>query len=318
MTFFIKTYMSRFEASAITLLLLGTFLWVSGCSTIGNLAKQTKGVARHIGYPDGGLKKKIVLGRFENKSAYTDPHLEDLVRARLGEELLEKCSDLLLMKPEDPQASHFSGELPRDETGKIQSHELARLGRRLGLNAVINGAIIDIRREQESRGMLWFKDTYYFIRIQILTEVYDTETGAKLLDESFSKLLEVDEWDSSLIMDKAQGAAAEIHETIDQMAVVIGEKVREAIQSQPWKGYIIAGSGKNVTISSGSEIGLRAGDVLDVYDSGQVIKGARNQLYFLPGLKIGKVKLEEVLPSRSEAVITSGENVRAGCSVKAD
>ena len=63
-------------------------------------------------------------------------------------------------------------------------------------------------------------------------------------------------------------------------------------------------------------MGLKPGDILDVYYSGKTIEGAEGRLFFIPGLKTGEIKITTVHPDRAEAVLFSGNAIQAGSSVK--
>jgi hypothetical protein len=75
-------------------------------------------------------------------------------------------------------------------------------------------------------------------------------------------------------------------------------------------------TGDKVVLSSGENSGIVLGDVLEVYYSGDTIIGMDGMKFYLPALKSGEIKVSGIFANRIEAVIVSGENIRAGSTVK--
>jgi hypothetical protein len=59
----------------------------------------------------------------------------------------------------------------------------------------VTGALISISGNQKKKGLLWFKDTHEYVQVQVAIAIYDTETGAMILDENFMHEVEVEEFD---------------------------------------------------------------------------------------------------------------------------
>ena len=91
------------------------------------------------------------------------------------------------MKPGDAGYPGFLVKLPMNETGSPDNLGLAQFGRRAGMNAIVTGEILGITGKEEKRGIIFFKDLHQFIYIQVKVEVYDTQSGVKLVDERYRK-----------------------------------------------------------------------------------------------------------------------------------
>ena len=226
------------------------------------------------------------------------------------------CSDILLVNPSDSGYPDYLVELPKLASGWIDNFDLAKTGRQLGLNAIVTGAITDIRINKEEKGFWWFKDIHNFVQVQILVEVYDIQTGAKLLDESFIHKIEVDESDLEATSSTSEIWASVISEAFEHIAADMGEQVCDAVILQPWNGYITSITADKIIISSGKRAGLNSGDIFEVYDNNSSFKGAEDHRFLIPGLKIGEIKITAVHSDSAEAVLISGQDIKAGSSVR--
>jgi hypothetical protein len=175
------------------------FIWsivislTSGCSMFSSMNTTVKRVARDIRSSHGNLKKKIGITFFENKTSFLNQAAEQQFLNDLVESLKKSCSGNMLVTPDDTNYPNHLVKLPQQASGWMDTLELAAASRRLGFNAIVTGALTNIIKKQEERGFWWFEDLHHFIEIHAWVEVYDTLTGAKLLDESFIHEMEIDE-----------------------------------------------------------------------------------------------------------------------------
>ncbi|MBW2449337.1 MAG: hypothetical protein JRE92_02780, partial [Deltaproteobacteria bacterium] len=147
-------------------------------------------------------------------------------------------------------------------------------------------------------------------------EVFDTETGAKLLDESFVNEIEVDEVDlESIHADKRMNAII-ANEAFEAIADEMGEKICNAIVFQPWKGFIASIDSKKVYLNFGKNIDLKIGDLFEVFDSSSIFEGLEGHRFFKPGFKTGEIKITAVYADTSEAILVSGHDIRSGFCVR--
>lgn len=288
---------------------------ITGCSTVSTMKKATNKIVRDFKAPDGDLIKRVGIAFFENKTAFAGKGLEESFVKDLTVTIKSSCRDALLVMPGDPGYPDYLVKLPRQTSGWIDNFELAKTGRQLGFNAIVAGAIIDIGKNKEEKGFWWFKDIHHFIQVQIMVEVYDTQTGAKLLDESYLHEIEVEETDLESTNLANEIRSDIINEAFKDIAADMGEQICDAIVMQPWKGYVTSINEEKVVISSGKKVGITPGDIFEVYDSNGVFQGAEDQKFFIPGLKIGEIKITAVYPDSAEAVCSSGQNIQPGSSI---
>ncbi len=299
---------------AVIFFLFSIFM-IAGCSTCSSIKKSTKKIVRDITAADD-MKKKVAISFFANYTFCANQNLEELFQKNLAETINRACPDILLVKPGDAGCPDFlTGPLLR-EAGRLDNLALAKAGRRLGLNAIITGTFTDIIAFKKKRGLLWFKDDKNFLRVLISCEVYDTQTGAKFLDESFTYESEIDEAEFTSIKAKNIKDISALNNALTHIAEAMGEKICDTVGILPWKGYVVSIANDKIIISAGRRAGLLRGDILDVYERGKIIQGKDGQKFFLPGLKTGKIKITAIYPDKAHAVSVAGDAIKAGSSVR--
>ena len=289
---------------------------ITGCSTVSSIEKSTKRMVRDFRAPDSDLKKRVGILLFENKTTLANKDVEEKFIKDLSEIIASSCPNILLEKPGDPDYPDDLTRVPRTGSGWIDNLALAKTGRQLGLNAIVTGALITITPNKRKQGLWWLKDTHYFVQVRIATEVYDTETGAKLLDESFVHEVEVDEMDLESIQANSEMNSLIVNEAFGAIADKMGEKICDAIVSQPWKGFIASVDSNKIFLNFGESIGLKIGDLFDVFDSSIIFEGLEGHRFFKPGVKTGEIKITAVYPDTAEAILVSGHDIRPGFCVQ--
>ncbi|MBL0717281.1 MAG: hypothetical protein JJV89_04460 [Desulfosarcina sp.] len=203
-----------------------------------------------------------------------------------------------------------------NEASPLDDHiGLLKISREMGLNAIVIATIADIFTDNETRGILWFKNDYNVLIIKAIVDIYDTETGTKIFYENFTRKCDIDKAtlerlaskkiiDNNLLTKQLQGIAKE--------AVA---RFNDALTAQHWTGFLKSTNKNNIIISSGRTTGLTPGNVLEVYNT-KTIKGYQGRNFLLPADKIGLLQLTEVSPETSKAVLVAGTKIEEGCLLK--
>jgi hypothetical protein len=313
------------------LLLLG-LLWATGvcfvfisCSagyqgtidkTQATVSKTTKKITRKIRFSDDDLQRMAAVIGFENKSLYHSQEFTRLFRKGIPEYLNNECDDVTVANSNDGEDLKGFKKLPMLPSGEVDNFSMAIIGRELGLNAVVTGSLDDISMLDELRGMMVWKDTHHLIQILVSIEVYDTETGAKILYESFSRKVEIDEVDYELMRSEGKMILPDMNETLSDLIKEMGEAICWAIEDQPWNGFVIAVDGDKIILSSGSRSGLEPGDEFEVFDTSRILEGRNGQRFFYHGQKTGEIRIVDVEPNKAQAVIVSDKGIKTGNSVR--
>jgi hypothetical protein len=262
------------------------------------------------------LIKRVALIKFENRSFIGQDEFDEIFHKNLFAKFEKACPGISLIKAEETRNNLLSGKLPKTASGQTDSFKIAQAGREAGLNAIITGTLTDISGEEESKGILWFSRSKYLARIEMTINIYDSATGTKTYEDHIKQRIEIEEIEYDALAGKTPRCILEFKEDIMASLLQIGKSVCGEINKQPWQGYIISVKENDITVSSGKNAGLKTGMIFEVYDSGKIISGAGGQRFFMPGKKSGTVRITEVSEDRAEAVVLTGENIRAGSILK--
>jgi len=304
----------------------GIISLAGGCSSYYDLKRKTAKITKKTGrkitelsqfkFSDDGMKKKVIVGPVVNKTPFSSKDFGAAFQKDLADYLGKKCTSATFINKEDPAYPAQLARLPRKASGRIDNFELARIGRQLGLNTVVTGSVIDIREYTEERGIMWFRDTHKFLQVLVNLVAYDTDTGAKLGDESYMYETELDLIEFDDLASSKEDLIPVIDVAVADAADSLGDVICAAVRWQPWTGYITTVEGNRVEISSGSGAGLSVGQVLSVFDRGTVIRGAQNQQFIKPGGKIGEIKITKAYLNHSLAENISDQALSAGSAVR--
>jgi hypothetical protein len=283
--------------------------------TTRTVTETTEKLKRKIRFSDDDLQRRAALIRFDNRSLYQAEDFARLFREGIPAYLNNQCDDVTLVDPGAGEAVERLKETPRLASGQVDNFALATVGRQLGLNAVIIGSLDDIGLVDETEGVL-LKDTLHFIQILVHIEIYDTETGTKILDQNFRRRVQIDKLDYDMMRSEAQLRLPDLSATFKDLLGEIGERICWAIEDQPWNGFITSFEENRVVLSAGSTSGLEPGDELDVFDNSRILKGRDGQQFFVHGLKTGRIRILSVKPDSSEAAVISDKGIQTGSSVR--
>lgn len=256
------------------------------------------------------LRKKVAFIGFHSRAVNVDEDTKTNLQGRLWPVFEEECqSNLTLVRQGDTGYPAVLNALMRDPFGHLNSFELTTVARFNGLNAIISGTIIDIRISKEISGILWYKTPEGQLRITILMEVYDAETGTKLFDHTYIREKEVEELEPGAGEKLRSEDQPMLDEALQRIAEDMGDDICDALKDQPWRAFVSGIKGKRITLSAGQSAGLLPGNILGVYNS-QIIDGLNNQQFFLTGEKIGRIQLINLADDRSEAILIEGQGLR--------
>ena len=322
-TFVLKQLSTPHYFIGLISLWLMAILFTSGCSltkavenTTDTITKTTRKIARDITFAGDGLKKVVAVVRFEDKLSQSDENFQDKFNRDLIGYLKSRCDDLIVIESESKD--HFGpiSQLPKMASGQVDNFAVAVIGRQLGLNAVISGNLINIRPLDELEGVLWMKDVRYSLEVLISTQVYDTQTATKILDESFAQEVEIDEIDYTEIKRTNAQNFPKLNEAYDEIVVDMGDRICEAVGQENWAGYVTAVDGEKFIISAGSLVGLKQGNVLEVFDSGRILEGIDGQRFYKPGYKTAELEIVSIADNQAEAVKINGRGLKVGSVVR--
>ena len=282
---------------------------VNGCGIFSTLTKTTRKIAQNANQTGEHMRKKVAVATFGYGALQADDSLEKFLQASIADRIRRKCPKVDLITPADAAYADLLVSVPRHASGRINNFRLAEEARRHGLNATIAGAPLSVHEEVEEKGLLWFRSSHAYGRLAAAVDVYDTATGAKLIGNHYSRNIEVDAEGLAKIKQKEFRKIDGLRELLPGIADEAAENICDAVRVQPWSGYILSVNGKSVTLSSGSRAGLVVGDTLTVYAKQETTAGIDGQQFYLPGQKIGEIRIASVKPDEAEARIVSGKGI---------
>jgi hypothetical protein len=298
------------------LILLLTAALFCGCGAYSNLKKSTGNVVRDFRAPDHDLKKTVFRVGLNNQVAAARQDMGATIDSRYLEALPQSCPALLLTGPENSTDSQALTQLFEQSVGPLDALAMIRIGKQSGISAVIRSRFYAIAVRQQDTGFLWFRKKLPFAWVSATTEVYDTETGAKYLEKTFTRELKLNDETAESIRKGDVSTVPAVEKAVFEIIQEMADAVCDALIRTPWKGYVANVSGETLTLSSGSRAGITAGRVLKVYEPGQRIQGMEAQTFLLPGKKIGEIKVTTVSSDSAEAVAISGAGFQTDNVVK--
>jgi hypothetical protein len=258
---------------------------------------------RTIGFSNTGLKKKIAI--LPAEQVLKDERLKLLFEKSLADNIEKKCSDMILLKPEQTKSLQTSDNLALAEAGKA-----------LGVNAIVRARLGTVSIGKEEKGFPMFKRLRNIASVYADIQILDTATAAKLIEQSLTRNTEANDADIDLIKTGKDFGGSFMGNMLSDMAAEFAVKICDTITVQPWQSYVVSGSKGVFTISGGKDAGIQPGELLNVYDRGETLSGAEGQRFFKPGPKIGELKVIAVFPDRAEAIAFAGKDFREGSSVR--
>ncbi|MCP4692276.1 MAG: hypothetical protein GY859_29800 [Desulfobacterales bacterium] len=300
-----------------------TLAFLVGCSPTATYDKAARGLSRSTkkmsAFTITGKKfnKKVGLAFVINDTRVALPDIEKTLLQDLVDVLNKECPKLILLRPDAPDCPSAIARPRSLPSGRFDNLALAEIGRKLGLNAIITVALIDIGKHQEDSGFLWFRNTDVYLQARLRAVVYDTETAAKVLDQSFMDQDKIEDWAERSGAELTVDRYPEMTDIIHNAAVLMGEDICDAFRGQNWKTYVseIYNDG-TIVISAGEASELKPDDVLAVYDNTELISGLKDQQFFLPGAMTARIKVTQVYPDRIEAILLEDMGIKAGDTVK--
>jgi len=282
-----------------TLLTLGLICLIPcGCATTQKITDDIMGTGPTLD------KKIAILPSEDAGGGQNDVH--ELVPAVVANFLERNCEGLLIV--ETPALDDALSGVVTSE-GNIDKLALAEVGRIHGLSAVVHPRIDDLRLYREKRGIWGFREVHTLLEMALHIRMFDIETTAVLLDDLTVEETVVPHPPAEDEADPLNLDDGFLRSVLFQVTDRATEQICVSLRETPWKGYITQSDGDTFHVSAGQDVGLRPGDRLEVFAMADPIEGVNEQIYLVPGQKIGEIEVEEVFERHSTAVKRAGENL---------
>ena len=254
------------------------------------------------------LKKRVGLTRFQNKSVLLDDRLSTAIDETLADRLPEEDEAIVPVRDATSAFAALRERQPRHLSGAIDNMTLIQVGRDAGMNAVVAGSIMKVGHFQQEMGYWWFRDMIYFIEVQLHCSVYDTETGAKMLDVTVQEKADLPEaLYRQIESGDFAGAFPDIENLVAVVATQLAREIDDQVEENPFKMFVKELDARHVTVSSGAKAGLRPGDLFAIHDSGREITGKEGHRFFIVGGPTGILRIDTVREEAAEGTIVQGK-----------
>ena len=274
--------------------MIAVSLFMPGCTT---LQKITFDVVS----PGRPLNKKIAVLPFQDLTGSKDNMAGEMAKNEFGSMLSQHCKGIIV--EDDKRGEYLEAETtrPPDATDLMIQNRVARV---LGLNAILTGTVLNVTMANPAAVL------------EVEVNLYDVETNALLSSELVKSKVNISEREWPDLRNNPQPDPRLMEGLLQEAALQVSEKLCTIMEAEPWKGYVLDFENGKVVLSAGIDVGLREGDVLEVFRYGRPIEGNANKYYLVSGPMIGKVKIEKVLQHTAVASVLSGEDFDKSNCVK--
>lgn len=297
----------RRKSNIIIAFCLITIFLALGCAATKQTTKGIIGCGK-------SLKKKIAFVPPVNKTGYGGTEFEESARTHLKSCLESVCDDLVIM--DSQEARSRLEQIPRLPSGELDNLALIKLGRALGLNAVVEESLFEIECVVDKRGIWGFRNTCMLVQLRMRVKGHDTETGAILFHEVVSDEVKVSQYDWEDIKERGGYHEEVVDRLLTKTTGGICKRLCDRLSNEPWKGYITSMSANTFALAAGRDVGLAIGDVLEVFGTSELIEGQGGKFYLVPGLKIGELRITKVDRNQAEATAILGSGLHNSSYVK--
>lgn len=306
----------------LLLLMLSGLLVMSGCAvkTSGAVRDDSSltGISEELA-PSGeytGPKLRVGVVNFQNKTPSKNIGLGEAAADILGT-ILQKTERFIIIPQQD--VASILEQQSMGASGAIDPATAAQMGKILGLNAIVTGAISAYSEAEEGTDYLVYKKKKQIARVTVDYRLVDTTTGIQFAADSGQGVYE-----------KQTGGALGLGSKSSYDADLRDGALRDALtkamvnmlkqfETQEWSGRIASIKGRSVYLNAGQKTGLKIGDVLTVQELGEEIVDPQTKVVL--GRAPGSIKGEVLVTGYfgkdgSVATIRSGTGFKVNDLVK--
>lgn len=298
-------------------ILVCTLFLFTGCGMFTSVKKKTTDLVGGFGGEEEGFVKTIALDAIKLNPEWKHLMAPGLFTAPLSENMAKECDNIRLVISGQPEFPRQLAAALEKSGGNPDSFSLAITGQAFGINAIIIPKLMDITVNEKVKGIFWFRDTHRKAGIHTDVVAFHTGTGAKLFDETVFYEIEIDEPAADQIKKGQWPDTISFPDTMANAAEIVTEMICDTLAEIPWEGYVTAVSGNQVALPFGEVHNLKVGDILDIIGIKDILQGAEQQRYFVPGLKTGQLKITSVSALEATGEVLEGGTVQPNSILRA-
>jgi len=251
------------------------------------------------------LKRRVGVVDFDNKTKYGEARLGSSATDVLITELTKSGKFIVV---ERSKLDSIMSEQKLGMSGAIDASTAAKVGKILGLNAIVTGSISEFGSQTEGSEYLIAQSKRQVVKATVDIRVVDAETGQILYADSGSGL-GVKKTGGVLGLGTRAGYDESLEQEALRAAIVkFMNNIVAQVEKKPWSCRVADAEGNSVYLNAGSDSGLPVGSKLTIFRSGREIKDPTTGLVIgNTEEKIGEVKVDRYFGENgSVATLTSG------------
>jgi curli biogenesis system outer membrane secretion channel CsgG len=260
------------KSSQTSAFIISLLLTASACAPSTSI-KQRQGTTvqetKKVESKYTGPRRRIGVIDFENKAPYAQARIGNTATDILITELVKSGKFIVV---ERDKINKIMEEQKLGESGAIDPATAAKVGRILGLNAIVTGSISQFGVKSEGKDFIVSQSKQQIVECTVDIRVVDAETGQVLLADS-----------GKGIARKASGKFLGMGNQSKYDETLEGEALRAAlvkfvdniisqVNKRPWSCRVAAVEDGSVYLNAGLESGLQVGQKLNVFSQGREIK----------------------------------------------
>jgi len=175
--------------------------------------------------------------------------------------------------------------------------ELLREAKERGINAIIFETINPIELNPGKSGMWPFRKKAWRYTVSMDIDILDVNSETILLSKQIADNITLSSEETTEETEKAVNTETKKKALKECLPDILKEAANGAslsLNNKVWTGRIVSIDKKEIIINAGSDVGLKAGVVLEVFSKGEYITSFNEQTYQLPGPKAGEIKIVSI------------------------
>jgi len=308
--------------------LLGSLLLMAAVLVFNGCAAKTSGAVRDDSSLTGvsdqlaptgdytGPKLRVGVVNFQNKTPSKRIGIGEAAADILGT-ILQKTQRFIIIPQQD--IASILDQQALGASGAIDPATAAKMGKILGLNAMVTGAITAYSEAEEGSDYLVYKKKKQIARVTVDYRIVDTTTGIQIAADSGQGVYEKETGGALGLGSKASYDSDLRDGALRDALTKAMVNMLQQFERQEWSGRIADIKGRTVYLNAGQKTGLKVGDMLMVQELGEEIIDPQTNVSL--GRAPGPIKGELMITGffgndGSVATIKSGTGFRQNDIVK--
>ncbi len=212
-----------------------------------------------------GPRRRIGVVAFENKAPYAQARIGNTATDILITELVKSGKFIVV---ERDKMDKLLEEQKLGQSGAVDANTAAKVGKILGLNAIVTGSISQFGLKKEGKDFIISQSKQQIVECTVDIRVVDVETGQILLADSGKGVAQKN---SGKFL--GMGNQSKYDETLEGEAlraaiVKFVDNIISQVNKKPWSCRVAAVSNGTIYLNAGLESGLQVGQKLKVFYQG--------------------------------------------------